>query len=49
MPGDDLNDPTARARNRREPRSTGAAKWKSQEAWDKAHPTAHPWKRPDPG
>ena len=45
MPGDDLNNPTARARNwaraqidrRRETEER-------QEAWDKAHPTSHPWK-----
>ena len=44
MPGDDLNDPTARARNWARAQID---RRREQEAWDKAHPTAHPWK-PDP-
>ncbi len=45
MPDDDLNDPTARARNwARAQIDRRHAMEERQEAWDKAHPTAHPWK-----
>ena len=44
MPGDDLNNPTARATNSAQAQIDRHAQWKAQEAWDKAHPMAHPWK-----
>ena len=48
MPGDDLNNPTARATNWARAQIDRRREMEErQEAWDKAHPTAHPWK-PDP-
>ena len=45
MPGDDLNNPTARARNWARAQIDRRREMEErQEAWDKAHPMAHPWK-----
>jgi hypothetical protein len=45
MPGDDLNDPTARATNWARAQIDRRREMEERlEAWDKAHPTAHPWK-----
>jgi hypothetical protein len=45
MPGDDLNDPTARARNWARAQIDRRREMEErQEAWDKAHTTSHPWK-----
>src|SRR5271165_5752801 len=44
MPGDDLNNPTARATNWARAQIDRRREMEErQEAWDKAHPMAHPW------
>ena len=45
MPDDDLNNPTARARNWARAQIERRREMEErQEAWHKAHPMAHPWK-----
>ena len=44
MPGDDLNNPTAPPRMAQAQIDRRREMESAKEAWDKAHPMAHPWK-----